>query len=115
MKTKETGKKTLHTERVYVKVNSTFDYIGYCMPKSIFWPDGREFRIDEVKDYRPASMLLDGKNGDCYTVVVRGEERFLYFERFCDADSARIGRWYVECSKKTAGTQNNLRRSHHIF
>ena len=65
-------------EKIYVKVNSDFDSTGYMMPRTITWADGRTFKIDEVKDFRPASTLAKGHSGDCYTVVIRGEEKFLF-------------------------------------
>lgn len=83
-------------ERVYVKVTSDFDATGYMVPKAITWSDGRTFKIDVVKDFRPASALVKGHTGDCYTVVIRGEERFLFFEKTSDLFAARVGRWFVE-------------------
>ncbi len=44
-------------EKIYVKVNSDIDSTGYMMPRTITWSDGRTFKIDEVKDFRPASCL----------------------------------------------------------
>lgn len=88
-------------EKVYVKVNSDFDSTGYMVPRTITWADGRTFRIDEVKDFRPASTLRKGHGGDCYTVIIRGEERFLFFEKTSDFFAARYGRWYIE--KAVAG------------
>ncbi len=58
------------TERVYVKVTSDFDATGYMLPRTIIWTDGRIFRIDEVKDFRPACTFGNGRTGDCYTVVI---------------------------------------------
>ena len=89
-------KRTL--EKVYVKVNSDFDSTGYMMPRTITWADGRTFKIDEVKDFRPASTLAKGHSGDCYTVVIRGEEKFLFFEKTDDLFASRVGRWFVERS-----------------
>ena len=83
-------------EKVYVKVNSDFDSTGYMIPKAIIWSDGHVYRIDEVKDFRPASSLEKGRSGDCYTVVIRGEERHLFFEKTSGLFAARVGRWYVE-------------------
>ena len=82
-------------DRVYVKVTSDFDSTGYMQPRSITWPDGRVFRIDNVRSFRPAgeSRLLD-----CYTVVVRGKEKRLYFEHTAKPLACRIGRWFVESS-----------------
>ncbi len=93
-----------HTsEKVYVKVNTDFDSTGYMQPRSIIWSDGRVFKIDAVKDFRPASALKQGLNGDCYTVVIHGEERYLFFEKTNRLFAARIGRWFVECP--VAGNQ----------
>ena len=44
-------------ERIYVNVNSDFDSTGYMQPRSITWADGRTFKIDKVKDFRPASSM----------------------------------------------------------
>ncbi len=85
------------SEKVYVKVNTDFDSTGYMQPRSIIWSDGRIFKIDAVKDFRPASTLERGRSGDCYTVVIHGEEKFLFFEKTSELFAARIGRWFVEC------------------
>ena len=52
-------------QRVYVKVNSDFDSTGYMQPRSITWKDGRVFKIEAVKDFRPASSIEHGLPGDC--------------------------------------------------
>lgn len=82
--------------RVYVKVNSDFDATGSVTPRSIIWDDGRIFKIDAVRDYRPASTLGRGCVGSCYTVIIRGEERQLFFEKTNDYYANRVGRWWVE-------------------
>ncbi len=87
-------------ERVYVKVNIDFDATGYMLPRTIIWNDGRVFKIDAVKDFRPASSLERGRSGDCYTVVIHGEERHLFFERAGELFASRFGRWFVECPAK---------------
>lgn len=74
------GQRPPHMERIYVKVNSDFDATGYMQPRSITWADGRTFRIDAVKDYRPAVCYRQGAEGSCYTVMIRGQERHLFFE-----------------------------------
>ena len=81
------------SDRLYVKVTSDFDSTGYMQPRAILWPDGRHFTIDEVRAFRPAggSPLLD-----CYTVIIHGQERRLFFERSGDRLGSRLGRWYVE-------------------
>ena len=66
------------------------------MPKSIVWSDGRTFPIDRVMDYRPASFYEKGCPWDCYTIVVRGKERYLFFERASSNQKTILGRWFIE-------------------
>ena len=83
-------------ERVYVKVTSDFDRTGFMQPRSITWEDGRVFKIDDVKDFCPASSLSASLPGDCYTVVIKGKMKHLFFERTDPRFASRIGRWFVE-------------------
>jgi hypothetical protein len=89
-------RKPKRPHRIYVKVNSDFDSTGYMQPRSITWDDGRTFRIDSVKDFRPASSMGESIPGDCYTVVIRGKLRHLFFERANPHFPSRFGRWFVE-------------------
>ena len=82
-------------ERIYLNVISDFDRTGFMRPRAIHWEDGRVFKIEAVKDYRPASFFGKGMRGDCYTVVIKGETRYLFFERIGDMFTTRVGRWYV--------------------
>ena len=86
-------------KRVYVKVNSDFDSTGFMQPCSITWKDGRVFKIEAVKDFRPASSLEANLPGDCYTVQIKGELRHLFFERSHDRFATHFGRWWVETSR----------------
>ena len=79
-------------ERIFVDVNTDIDRTGYLSPRSITWKDGRVFRIEDVRAFRPAG----DSRLDCYTVVIRGKERRLFFERSGEHFSCRFGRWYVE-------------------
>lgn len=83
-------------ERVYVTVSSVFDSTGYMQPTAITWKDSRVFHIDTVKDFRPASSVAHGLPGDCYTVVIKGEMKHLFFERCQDRFASHFGRWFVE-------------------
>ena len=83
-------------ERIYVKVNSDFDATGFMQPRSITWKDGRVFKIEAVKDFRPASSLAQGLSGDCYTVVIKGETKHLFFERSEPQFATKIALWFVE-------------------
>lgn len=58
------------TERVYVKVDSSFDPTGFMQPTSITWSDGRTFPIEIVRDFRPAGTADNGYSGDCFTVLI---------------------------------------------
>ena len=90
------GVKLPHVERTYVRVTSDFDPTGYMQPRAITWSDGRTFQIDAVKDYRPAAVYRQGAKGACYTVMIRGVERHLFFEWTNSAFSSTVARWYVE-------------------
>lgn len=87
-----------HMERIYVKVNSDFDATGYMQPRSITWADGRTFKIDAIKDYRPAACYRQGAEGSCYTVMIKGQERRLFFEWTNASFASRVTRWYVEAA-----------------
>ena len=80
-------------DRVYVKVSSEFDSTGYMQPRAILWPDGRNFSIEEIRSFRPAG---GDRPLDCYTVVIHGKEKTLFFERSGVRSACRLGRWYVE-------------------
>ena len=88
--------------RIYVKVNSDFDATGAVTPRAIIWSDGRSFKIDSVRDYRPASTDRHGREGDCYTVLIHGEEKQLFFEHTRELFGGRIGRWWVESRNPAA-------------
>ena len=83
-------------ERVYVQVVTAFDQTGYMCPTCITWADGRTFQIEKIRDFRPAYTAGNDVGGDCYTVVICGQERHLFFERTDPLFSSRVGRWYVE-------------------
>lgn len=85
-----------HVQRVYVKVDACFDNTGFMQPRIITWPDGRVFAVDSVKDFRPASTVGVSLSGDCYTVMIRGQEKHLFFERSDPLFPSRKGRWFVE-------------------
>ena len=83
-------------ERIYVKVTSDFDATGYMQPKVITWSDGRVFPIESIKDFRPAGTEHDSMSTDCYTIVVNGEIKHLFYERSNQYRRSSVGRWYVE-------------------
>ncbi len=89
-------KKPVKPERIYVKVTSDFDSTGYMQPRTIIWKDGRSYPIEQVRDLRPASSVRDGQSGYCYTVMIHGQEKYLFFERTDPRIASKFGRWFVE-------------------
>ncbi len=85
-----------HLEKIYVKVSATVDKTGYMRPESIVWEDGRTLRIQEIRDFRPASAL-NHEASDCYVILVGGQEKHLFFERM-SLFPGHFGRWYVVSS-----------------
>ena len=82
--------------RIYVAVEADFDENGAITPRELTWSDGRRYEIDRVLDVRPAAARKAGGQGDRYTIRVRGQTRYLFFERSANLNGANIGRWFVE-------------------
>lgn len=89
--------RTQPPKKVYVSVTSDFDPTGYMQPRQIIWSDGRRFQIDAIRDFRPLDALEGTRSGGCYTVLIKGEERRLFFEKTSGIHASRFGRWFVEC------------------
>ena len=85
--------------RTYVKVTSVFDSMGFMTPREVIWTDGRIFPIESVRDFRPASAIDSSLHGDCFTVVIGGKEKHLFFERTDSRQPCRFGRWFVEIAQ----------------
>ncbi len=83
-------------ERIYVSVDVCFDVYGQMMPKNIHWENGKTFHIDKVLDIRMAHSAKAGSSGDRYTVMIKGKEKYLFFERTPQSSGALIGSWFVE-------------------
>ena len=82
--------------RVYVDVDATFDKCGRILPRSLVWEDGCRYEIDRVVSVRPAVAARAGSGGDRYTIIVKGRESYLFFERNADLMGSSLGRWFVE-------------------
>lgn len=83
--------------RVYVKVDSRFDETGTMVPRALIWGNGKIYKIDGVRDFRPADSIVgEGFPGDCYTVLIGGKEKHLFFEKTDPRFSSKVGRWFVE-------------------
>lgn len=85
--------------KVYVKVEVGFDESGRMLPRSLVWEDGTTYLIDRVSDIRQAAAMKAGGQGDRYTISVRGQQSFLFFERSPNLCGRVLGRWFVERRK----------------
>ena len=82
--------------KVYVKVGVVFREDGAMLPRSLTWEDGRKYAIDRVIGVRPACAERAGGQGDRYTVMVSGQQRYLFFEHSTDTGGQNVGRWFIE-------------------
>lgn len=81
---------------VYVGVSASFEADGRMFPKALTWEDGTVYEVDRVLDIRQAAAMKAGGQGDRYTVSIRGQRSYLYFERSTDISGNKLGRWFVE-------------------
>ena len=82
--------------KVYVEVLVSFDEEGRMLPMMLVWEDGRKYAIDKVTDIRQAAAMKAGGQGDRYTVIINGQQSYLFFERSTNLSGNFIGRWFVE-------------------
>ena len=82
--------------KLYISVRAEFRDDGIMLPQSIFWTDGREYRVDRVKKIHSARSRKTDERSDRYTVEIGGRERYLFFERNPEPYERPLGRWYVE-------------------
>lgn len=73
-------------EKKYVVVDVRFSEDGHLRPLQIVFDEEHIYEIDRVKDVCRRAAGVGGV-GDRYTCLIRGQERYLWFEK---------GRWFVE-------------------
>ncbi len=86
----------IKSPKVYVAVRTDFAADGTMLPREITWENGEKFEIDRVLDIRQAAAMKAGGQGDRYTVKIRGQQSYLFFERSTNLTGNNIGRWFVE-------------------
>ena len=86
----------LNNLKVYVAVKVDFRDDGIMLPREITWEDGTKYEVDRVLDIRQAPAMKAGGQGDRYTVKIRGQQSYLFFERNTQKYGNNIGRWVVE-------------------
>ncbi|MGL4607901.1 MAG: hypothetical protein ACRCU3_10610 [Eubacteriaceae bacterium] len=81
--------------KVYVSVVVKFNEEGNMTPMEIEWENGKKYSIDKLIEMRQASAEKAGGQGDRYTVSIRGNVSYLFFERSPNLIGS-LGRWFVE-------------------
>ena len=77
-------------EKRYVPVLVRFEADGKMRPMEIEFSEGQKYPVDQIIDVRRAACQSVGGVGDRYTCRIRGQERYLWFEK---------GRWFVEAKE----------------
>lgn len=70
--------------KVYVEVLAAHQIDGECVPISISFENGAEYRIDRVRSWERIASVRPSIR---YTIIVEGRQTYLYHE-----DN---GKWYV--------------------
>ena len=90
----------IRNPKVTVEVIVDFQRNGDMVPREIIWIDDNEeevhYRIDKIKDVCQAASRRAGGQGDRYTIMVNGQETYLFFERSASLTGRVIGTWFVE-------------------
>ena len=90
------GGVVMSNPKVYVGVYASVDVDGRMIPRKVVWEDGTEYEIDKITDIRQAAAMKAGGQGDRYTISVRGQRSYLFYERSAIHAVNNIGRWFVE-------------------
>lgn len=79
--------------KVYVQVNLDVDEEGNIRPRLIHWIDGRVYEIDRLKQICRAASTKVGGCGIRYTVMIGGQQSYLFNEDtkwFVEAKESRL-------------------------
>ena len=82
--------------KVYVAVKADFAENGKMIPRQITWEDGTKYEIDRILDVRQAAAMKAGGQGDRYTLRIKGQTTYIFFERSTNLTGNVIGRWFAE-------------------
>ena len=82
--------------KVYVQVVADFNIDGMMLPRVVIWEDGEKYVIDRLIDIRQAAARKAGGQGDRFTIEIRGQISYLFFERVPQLTGNLLGRWFVE-------------------
>ena len=70
-----------HRRKRYVPVVVRFGADSRLRPQIIEFDEEHRYTIDKILDVRRAACQTVGGVGDRYTVLIDGQERYLWFER----------------------------------
>ena len=90
---------TAKNAKVYVNVLAEFAPDGQMLPRRLTWEDGEKYKIDKIINICQAAAMKSGGQGDRYTVMIQGQQSYLFFERTGNIGGNNIGRWFVERKK----------------
>ncbi len=79
----------------YIDVEVHFASDGTMLPRIIQWRDGRKYEIDRVLTIKPAPAVKAGGQGDRYTVMIGGQQRYLFLNTTRSMEQRRLenGLW----------------------
>ena len=83
-------------KKEYIEVEVHFSADGTMLPRIIEWEDGHKYEIDRVLKIQPAPAMKAGGQGDRYTIMIGGQQRYLFFEHCREYGAEKIGKWFVE-------------------
>ncbi len=87
---------TARYKKEYIGVDVHFDADGTMVPRIIEWNDGHKYEIERVVNIQMAPAMKAGGQGDRYTVMIGGQQRYLFFEHGPEYGDEKIGKWFVE-------------------
>ena len=80
----------MEREKRYIPVIVRFDAEGKMRPIELEFDEAHRYRIDRIIYVLRATCQSLRRVGDRYTCRIRGQERYLWFEK---------GRWFVEAKE----------------
>ena len=81
----------INENKVYVNVSAFVDTEGNVYPISFVWEDGNTYTIDKITEIRPAASLKAGGFGVRYSIKVRNQQTYIWYEENRDCR-----RWFLE-------------------
>ena len=74
-------------QKTYVCVDARFEIDGSIVPNTIYWEDGKVFKIDKITKIGPAASMKAGGAGIRYTCIISNKQTYLFLEK---------DKWFVE-------------------